>query len=196
MPRKSDARQRAILTAARLFQRQGYFGTGLAQILEQSGAPKGSFYHHFPGGKEELALEAIHEASRGLESLFAAAAEASEEPGAFVRTLARGIAYWIEASDFTDGCPVAIFTLESTPAAPALQEACRESFVAWQRLIADGLSRNGGDRARAERLAEMLVAALEGALLLAMAEASTRPIEVIGEELAEHVATVMRSRGS
>jgi TetR/AcrR family transcriptional regulator, lmrAB and yxaGH operons repressor len=59
MPRKTDARARAIATAERLFRIQGYTATGLTQILEESGAPKGSFYFHFPRGKAQLAEEAI-----------------------------------------------------------------------------------------------------------------------------------------
>jgi AcrR family transcriptional regulator len=59
MPRKTDARPRAIATAARLFRIQGYTATGLTQILKESGAPKGSFYFHFPRGKAQLAEEAI-----------------------------------------------------------------------------------------------------------------------------------------
>src|ERR1700753_3938055 len=59
MPRKTDARARAIATAERLFRIQGYTATGLTQILDDSGAPKGSFYFHSPRGKAQLAEEAI-----------------------------------------------------------------------------------------------------------------------------------------
>src|SRR5579859_7098029 len=59
MPRKTDARARAIATAERLFRIQGYTATGLTQIIEESGSPKGSFYFHFPRGKTQLAEETI-----------------------------------------------------------------------------------------------------------------------------------------
>jgi TetR/AcrR family transcriptional repressor of lmrAB and yxaGH operons len=193
MPRKSDARQKAVQAAARLFQRQGYHGTGLAQILEESGAPKGSFYHHFPGGKEELALEAIRESSRGVEALFAAAAQRTRDPAEFVRTLTRGLARWIESSDFTEGCPVAILTLETTPDSPRLQAACRESYASWQRLVARALGQGGATRRQAERLAMLIVAGFEGGLLLSMAECSTAPLRSVGAELAERVAAALGS---
>ena len=64
MPRRSDAKNKMIKTALLLFREKGYHGVGLAEILEQSGAPKGSFYHHFPGGKQELALAVLDAANR------------------------------------------------------------------------------------------------------------------------------------
>ena len=59
MARQSDARQRMIKSTARLFRRQGFHGTGLQQVLEASGAPRGSLYFHFPGGKEEIGETAL-----------------------------------------------------------------------------------------------------------------------------------------
>jgi tetratricopeptide (TPR) repeat protein len=67
MPRKTDARDRAIATAERLFRIQGYTATGLNQIIEESGSPKGSFYFHFPRGKAQLAEEAIDHYRKALE---------------------------------------------------------------------------------------------------------------------------------
>ena len=57
MPRSS--RERLLDSAVDLLQRQGYRGTGLNELLERSGAPRGSLYHYFPGGKEQIGAEAI-----------------------------------------------------------------------------------------------------------------------------------------
>ncbi|MGD1935602.1 MAG: TetR/AcrR family transcriptional regulator, partial [Candidatus Phaeomarinobacter sp.] len=70
MARTSNARQQLIETAARLFQSRGFHGTGLSLILEESGAPKGSFYHHFPGGKDELAVAAMQWSSLEIEEFI------------------------------------------------------------------------------------------------------------------------------
>lgn len=58
-----DSREKILAAATRLFQLQGYYGTGLNQIIKESGAPKGSLYYHFPDGKEQLAIEAVNEMS-------------------------------------------------------------------------------------------------------------------------------------
>ena len=79
MPRASDARSRLIRVAAALFRQRGYDGIGLAEILQASGAPKGSFYHHFPGGKEQLAEACIAHAGEQVGALIdAAMAEAPD----------------------------------------------------------------------------------------------------------------------
>ncbi|MGH8878596.1 MAG: TetR/AcrR family transcriptional regulator, partial [Stackebrandtia sp.] len=78
---KSDTRQRLVAAAAELLQRQGYHGTGMAQIVAESGAPRGSVYFLFPGGKEELAAEAIEAASDGFAERLRAAAGAPDPQG-------------------------------------------------------------------------------------------------------------------
>ena len=70
MPKRTDAKERMIRTASDLFRARGYHGVGLAEILEESGAPKGSFYHHFPGGKDELAVEVIGSGGRFIGKLI------------------------------------------------------------------------------------------------------------------------------
>src|ERR1700742_2698041 len=79
MPRKSDAKDRMIVAARRLFREQGYFGTALSDVVTESAAPRGSIYFHFPGGKEELATEGtlLHASDRIAQINRAAAAAAS-----------------------------------------------------------------------------------------------------------------------
>jgi TetR/AcrR family transcriptional repressor of lmrAB and yxaGH operons len=185
MPRRTDARERTIRTAAHLFQQQGYHGTGLNQILEESGSPRGSFYFHFPGGKEELAVEVIRETSREVEAAIEAASRKARDPAAFVRKLGQFLSRWFEESDFTEGCPVAVMSLETTPDAPALHAACREAYDRWVGLTADVLRRKGGSRPEAERLATLILCAFEGALALGRARSSTAPFDEVARELAE-----------
>jgi len=185
MPRKSNARRDAIATAARLFQRQGYHATGLNQILSESGAPKGSLYFHFPGGKEQLAAEAVALASRELEKLFEHAAGKSKTYRGFLAALAGGLASWMERSEFREGCPVSTVTLEMTPHNDALTEVCRTAFSTWQNRVAEFLASVGFAERRALRLATLIVCAFEGAFIVARAERSTRPFLETARELSE-----------
>src|SRR5579859_5271927 len=116
MPKRTDARTRAIQTAGRLFQEQGYGATGLTQLIGESGTPKGSFYFHFPAGKEELAWEAIRGSgaavAAGLRDLACRSADAPtliREYGAFQRRA-------LEESGYRQGCPIATVTLEMAAA--------------------------------------------------------------------------------
>jgi TetR/AcrR family transcriptional repressor of lmrAB and yxaGH operons len=187
----TDARRNAIRSATRLFQRQGYHGTGLQQIYRESGAPKGSFYFHFPGGKEELAVAAIEKASRDIGRLFDAAAASTDDPVLFTRTVGSGLATWLERSGFTEGCPLAILTLETTPHSEVLTRACQDAFATWEDRLVAFYRRSGIGAAPARRLATLLIAGLEGALLLCRAKRSTRPFAVVAREIAAHVQTVV-----
>jgi len=105
MTRKTDARARAIETAERLFRTQGYTATGLNQILAESGAPKGSFYFHFPRGKAQLAEEAIdHYVARRMSVLRNISAITTGDALKFVHKIFSAFAAEMIASDFQYGC--------------------------------------------------------------------------------------------
>lgn len=177
MPRKSDARERLMRTAIDLFQRQGYNGTGLTQILEESGAPKGSFYHHFPEGKEALAEAAVLQAGEEIGELI----DRSFEDRSFVagtETLARSIADWFSRSDYAAGCPITAVMLDCVPAYPRLASASTRVFADWSDRIASHALRNGHDEERAGLLGETVLVTLEGAWVRARASRSTAPFGI------------------
>lgn len=180
MPRRSNARARLVATAADLFQRQGFHGVGLAQILAESAAPKGSFYHHFPEGKEQLAEAAVlssgAELTRLVETSFAAAP--SFEAGA--RALAAAVARWFQDSGYSAGCPVTSVLLETVPESERLRTACKHVFDACALAVADH-ARRLGRAENADRLGAALVIALEGAWVLSRAVQSTEPFDIAAD---------------
>src|SRR5688572_26885049 len=143
-----DTRTRMIETTARLLQHRGYYGTSLSDILEASGAPRGSLYFHFPGGKDQLVLEAtraaVAEATHALEQTLAAAADPAEA----VRLYVGACADLMRETDYTFGCPVAPVILDATGGRPELAEICRQAFEEWNRMLetafaAAGIARRG-----------------------------------------------------
>jgi TetR/AcrR family transcriptional repressor of lmrAB and yxaGH operons len=170
MPRTTTARADAIATAARLFHRQGYHGTGLAQVLAESGAPKGSFYFHFAGGKEQLAVEAAEASSAVVEALITSAGRHAHDAPDVVRRVGRAIACWLEESGFAEGCAVATLTAEASATSPALRQACENAYARWRQLFAEALQQHGVAAGPARELATLTVAAIEGATLIARAE--------------------------
>lgn len=178
-----DSRARFVETAAALLRRQGYHATGLAQVVEESGAPKGSLYFHFPGGKEELATAAIERSAAELHAELAAMVGAARSPAAAVRAVASALADELEASRFQDGCPVATVALEAAAQVPALQAVCSAAYGRWQALIEGYLASAGVPAERARSLGNLVLAAIEGALLLSRAHADTTPLRRVGDEL-------------
>ncbi len=169
-----------IAAAARLFQRDGYAATGWRDVVEAGGTPWGSAHHHFPGGKEQLALEAIALGSAHvLSALEECLAGAPDAATAVERWFAAAGSNLI-ASQFECGCPVATVALETATAVPPLSEACAAAFRAWEERLAGALRGAGGTADRSAELACQAVAALEGALLLARCRRDVRPLEVAG----------------
>lgn len=180
MARRPAHRDALVTTAVRLFRRQGYAATGLQQLLDVSGAPKGSLYHYFPGGKEEIAVAAVERAGAQVLEMIEGLAGAHRSPAAFVRAYVRRYADWMQASGYRSGCPIATTLLELSPESRAVTRAGRAAISSWVEAIARVLSREGVGTRRARQESEALVAALEGALLLARVTRSTAPILNVG----------------
>ncbi len=172
------AKHRAALvqTAMRLFRRQGYASTGLQQIVDESGAPRGSLYHYFPAGKDALGAAAVELAGERMHRKLVELAERHAEPRAFLRAYCETMAGWMAESEFRSGCPIATTLLETAPQSPSITTAGAHAIDRWIDVIAGVLQRAGGTRAEARRRAQLLIAAMEGALILSRVRRSTRPI--------------------
>lgn len=182
MARKTDARPRAIATAARLFRIQGYTATGLSQILEESGAPKGSFYFHFPRGKAQLAEEAIDQYVKArmavLQSISANTAGDSER---FVRQVLSAFAAEMMASDFQYGCLMQNLANELPALDADLTRRVARGFQDSTELLAEHFRGCGYGPARASSAAAALVAAVEGARTVARLERSPAVFEALAD---------------
>jgi AcrR family transcriptional regulator len=176
-----DPRERMIRSAVALFRRHGVHGTSFSDVLEHSGAPRGSLYHHFPGGKAQLAEEATRHAGQFIAAGLAAALE-QQDPAAAIRDFATLWHEVLRRSDFTAGCPIVSASLEGERS-PAARDAAAAAFREWERLLAAGFERHGVSAERSRSLATLAVAAIEGAIVLARAQRSSKPLERVAGEL-------------
>lgn len=183
MKKGEDTRARMVDATARLLMTQGYHGTGLGQILDEARAPKGSLYHHFPGGKEELAAEAVRRAAAEWRHAVLGVVEAAPTPRKAIRAVCELLAQRLEASQFRDGCPVATVALEAAAESDAVHDACADAFRTWEQVIEDRLRAEGVPVAQAERLATTLLAAVEGGLVLSKAARSGAPLRRVAAGL-------------
>jgi TetR/AcrR family transcriptional regulator, lmrAB and yxaGH operons repressor len=185
MARRTDSKERFVRAAADLFQRQGYHGTGVNEIVAASGAPRGSLYFHFPGGKEELASAALQEAADAMAAATAEALAGADDPSGAVRQLAALTADALEHSSFARGCPLATVTLDVAHDSAPVRQAVAAGYRHWTAQIADRLVAFGLGRERAVERAGLVLAALQGGMILARAQHDTSVIRTIGDQLAE-----------
>ena len=172
-------RDRMIVYAADLIGRDGVPGTSIGDVLAASKAPRGSIYHHFPGGKSELMTEAVRYAGEFISSRIAdthagSAADAVVSIGDVWRKM-------LVSTDFQRGCPVLAGGL-ARRAEPTTADESDEIFRRWRHQIAARLVYEGVDDARADSLANLIIAGIEGAVGLSMTQRSVEPLDlVIGE---------------
>lgn len=175
MAKRGETRERLLRTAATLFHSQGYHATGLNQVVAEGRAPKGSLYFHFPGGKEQLAAESVTLAAGEIHARLRAAADFDSALDLFTQHLI--------ASDFRHGCPVATVALDAAGESEQIRAACVTAYDSWRAAIVDFLVRQGIDRDRAPGLAVTVLAAVEGALLLAKTHRDLAPLRQVGADL-------------
>ncbi len=179
--------------ARRMFQERGYHAVGIAEILAEARAPKGSMYHHFPAGKEAIAV-AVAEAiradvvttTRSLEARGLSAAEV-------LRRLARDMARWLAASGW-QGTMLASLALGCTPERPALHQVLQEAVADWCELWAGLLVREGWPEQRAHSRAQLLLASLEGAMILACVMRDEKIVVEAGDQLAQDLESPQRGQ--
>src|SRR4030081_1001308 len=177
----TDSRASMVRSAASLIRSRGVSAKSLTDVLSDSGAPRGSIYHHFPDGKRQLAEDAISWTSaRVLAHLRAG------KPTSPSAVLERFIAIWrqvVVTSGATAGCVVAGVAIDTGPEETALMEVVRATFRSWATVLAEELEVVGVPSARARPIALATIAAMEGALILGGAEETVKPLDAVAEEL-------------
>ena len=184
MARTGQHRGRLLQAAVRLFRQKGYAASGLSEILAISGAPRGSLYHYFPGGKEEIGAEAVRSAGRAVEKTLTDLVQHTAGSNEFIIAYTAQLGAWIAASDYRDGCPVATTLLETTPRSERIAAAGREVIESWTNAIAVAFRRDGFDEPASRKQALLLISTIEGALLMARVLRDTAPLAAIVEAFA------------
>ncbi len=180
--KQDGTRERFIRATATLLQERGYSGTAMSDILEASGAPRGSLYFHFPGGKAELAAEAVAHSGAQLCEIMQAVLASTDDLGESIGAVTTMLGHQLASSDYKLGCPVAPIAIEDVSG--ALHDAVASAFATWHEVIRSRLVHAGHKPKRAAELATFALSAIEGALLLCKVQRSTAPLERAAIELA------------
>ena len=177
------SRKKMIDATAALLRKQGFHATGLAEIVAASGAPRGSVYFYFPGGKEQLACAALSESGAMWRGLLDGVIDAAPDLGAAVEQVCHLLGDGLAASNWELGCPIATVALEAATTSEAVRQTCADHFVAWEALIGRRLTALGLPASTAAETATFGLAAIEGALLLAKVRRDPGPLHATGAML-------------
>ncbi len=176
-------RDRLLETAIALLRRSGLSGAGINEIVRASGAPKGSVYYFFPGGKQQIAEEALGQYAHRVVAFIDAALAGKRAPGAKVKALFDAFAERVEHGEFRQSCPAGTVCLDLDTGIEGLRVAVASSFAQYRNAIARHFpSRN---RKRTESFAGLLLTAIEGAYIRARADRSSNAFHEAGAWLAE-----------
>jgi AcrR family transcriptional regulator len=190
----TSTRERILDASGDLFRRQGLIGTGVKQILALAEAPYGSLYHHFPGGKDELAAETIRRA--GDHYLLLVAEKILEHPDLVtgVREAFRAAGQTLVETGYADACPIETVALEVASTNEPLRIATAEVFESWLVALDALLVQHGVAPTRAREVSMVVISALEGAFVLARAARSTAPLDACADAMADLVAAALPDR--
>jgi AcrR family transcriptional regulator len=176
-----------------LLREYGASATSIDRVLAHSGAPRGSVYHHFPGGRTQLLEEAVVLAGELMGGLIERVVQA-EDPLRAVDEFFAGWQRRVAGSDFRSGCPIVAVVVDPHDDAPQLTRSAGSAFADWRSAFTALFRRHGVPEDRARRLSTLIVAAQEGGILLCRAERSIAPLEAVAEELHDLVAHALRDR--
>jgi AcrR family transcriptional regulator len=193
----ASPRERMVISAALLIRERGAHPTAIADVLQHSGAPRGSAYHYFPGGRTQLLCEAIDYAGE-----FIAARIANANNGLDV--LDGLLAHYrtqLARSDYRAGCPVVAVAVEAGDPAKQDQatlviDRAAAAFARWTDLIAQRLVADGVSSSRADELAMLSTTAIEGAIVVARATRDLKPLDVVHGQLRDLLQAELSERKS
>lgn len=170
-----------VTSAALLIRERGARPTAIGDVLAHSGAPRGSAYHYFPGGRTQLLCEAVDYASDYVATAISQAATGVKMLDVAVRFYRKGLL----DTDYRAGCPVLAVAVEAgdPDAGTEPVQHAAAAFDRWRALITERLVADGVARKQARELAALVIAALEGALVLARAAKDVAPLDAVHRQL-------------
>lgn len=174
-------KEKLIDVTSKLIREKGIAATGIAELVELSEITKGSIYHHFPGGKDELIISSLH----NFKNLMSAAFKESMKGKSTVKSgLVAILDYYIaslEKSNFKRGCPIAIIAIESSGNNKSINNACKEVMNYWIENLTSYFKYKGSNAGKHE--ATEFITRLEGALIMSQIYNDTKPLSILKKQI-------------
>jgi AcrR family transcriptional regulator len=187
-------RERMVRSAAQLIRRKGVSGTGMREIVTEADAPRGSLQHYFPGGKEELVSDALlwmgdvaaRRTKRCLSELK------TRTPSALLASIVDTWRRDLTSEEFSAGCPLVAAAADTAATSERLRQVLGRAFDGWLEPLSESLVDLGVPIDRSDNLAMVIVAALEGAIILARIRRDLTPFDALVLELGPLLDAVAR----
>jgi TetR/AcrR family transcriptional repressor of lmrAB and yxaGH operons len=179
----SHAREQILQTTCTLLERQGYHGTGLNEIIKDSGSPKGSLYYYFPEGKEQITAEAVLQSGRQTAERIRKGLSESSNASKAISDFILNVAEHVERSGFAAGSPLTAVAMETATTSERINDACREAYGMLRSAFHDKLSGSGFTKVKAFELATFIVAAIEGGIILSRTSHTADPLRVVAKQV-------------
>ncbi len=173
MAKVSSAREDMLSAAVELFRARGFEGVGVAELLQKSGAPRGSLYFHFPGGKEQSGAEVVERVGVEDASRFRSLHESGVDLDTFIVRVFKTTAKECKDRDYKASCPMAAIAAGVSSDNPKLVAAVRQAFASWEHEIAVAAQARGMTPKNAETFASAFLASMEGAFVVSKSQANS-----------------------
>jgi TetR/AcrR family transcriptional regulator, lmrAB and yxaGH operons repressor len=183
MIKKLDSKDKILQIASKLFQLQGYHATGLNQIIKESGLPKGSLYHHFPNGKEELAIEAIKYTSLYIEEKIKAFFEQESDPIVAIQSFIIDTANQFRKPEDIKGIPIGLLACETALVSEPLRKACMQAFHNWEQIVVHKFIEEGYNQDFATKAGILFNSLTGGGIIQSITSKDPHPLLVIAETI-------------
>jgi TetR/AcrR family transcriptional repressor of lmrAB and yxaGH operons len=179
----STAREQILLTTSILLEKQGYHGTGLNEIIKESGSPKGSLYYYFPEGKEQIAAEAILQSGKMTAERIQAGLAGNSAPAKAIHDFVLKIAENVERSGYGSGGPLTAVAMETATQSDRINLACREAYGMIESAFKVRLLEGKLPSQKAGELARFITAAIEGGIILSRTYHTGDPLRLVARQL-------------
>jgi TetR/AcrR family transcriptional repressor of lmrAB and yxaGH operons len=179
----STARDQILLTTSILLEKQGFHGTGLSEIIKESGSPKGSLYYYFPDGKEQIAAEAILQSGKLTAERIQAGLAGNLTPSKAVHDFVLKIAENVERSGYGAGGPLTAVAMETATQSEKINSACQEAYGMIEAAFKNKLLESELSAKKAGELARFITAAIEGGIILSRTYHTGEPLRLVARQL-------------
>lgn len=179
----SHVRENILQTTCNLMEKRGYHGTGLNEIVKDSGAPKGSLYHYFPEGKEQITAEAILKSGQATAERIRTELSGHSNAAKALHDFILNIADHVEAAGFAAGSPLTSVALETATTSERINLACREAYALIETAFQEKLLDRAMTKSKAEALGTFITAAIEGGIILCRTYHTGDPLRTVAKQL-------------
>jgi len=179
-------RERMVYSAVQLVRERGASATGVRDVVEHAKAPRGSFQHYFPGGKDQLVGEAVLWAADFAAERVRAYRRTARNPtpsGLFAHMAKQWKQDFAERG-YARGCPLMAAAADLVGVGSAVTDTLREGVARWEKAVAEELTAMNVPPRKAKRLATLMLSTLEGAIMWARLRGDLGPLSTVAAELA------------